>query len=115
MGLHVGDVVLDLWPEVVGDHVMDCLGSKNALAVKFTAIEQHLSKAQVIPDRGKGAGSGAVKLRRRIEESNGLRLARQRIIRKSAGKTRVLRLSGVERGIFHAEWLPHIGSQVVAE
>jgi hypothetical protein len=26
---------------------MHCLGSKNALAVKFTAVEQHLSKGRV--------------------------------------------------------------------
>src|SRR5436190_4101771 len=115
MRLHVGDVVLDLWPEVVGDHVMHCLGSKNAPRVELTALEQHLSKAQVVPDGGKGARSGTVKRRRRIEELNGLRLARQRIIGKRAGETRALRLGEVEGRIFHAEWLPNISSQVVAE
>src|SRR3954454_8582128 len=102
MWLHVGDVVLDLWAEVIGDHVMHCLGSKNALAIKFTAVEQHLSKAQVIADGGKGARSAAVKLRRRIEELDGLRLARQRIIGKGAGETRALRFGRVEGGIVHA-------------
>src|SRR3954454_9336958 len=115
MRLHVGDVVLDLWPEVVGDHVMHCFRPKNALAIKFAAVEQHLAKAQVIPDGGKGAGSGAVKLRRRIEELDSLRLARQRIIRKRAGETRALRVREVEGRIFHAEWLPNSGSQVVTQ
>jgi hypothetical protein len=93
---------------------MHRLGTKNALAVELT-VEQHLSKAQVVADGGKGAGSAAIKLRRRVEELDGLRLARQRVIGKSAGETRALRLRGVECGIFHAQWLPHIGSQVVAE
>src|SRR5438270_972497 len=103
MWLDVGDVVLDLWAEVVGDHVMHCLGPKNALAVKFTAVEQHLSKAQVIADSGKRAGSGAVKRRRGVEQLDLLWLARQRIVGKRAGKTRALRFGRVEGGIFHAE------------
>jgi len=58
--LRVGDVVLGLWPEVVGDHVVHRLGTKNALAVELTAVEQHLPKAQVVADGGKGAGSAAL-------------------------------------------------------
>src|SRR5260370_17989065 len=110
MRLHVGHVVLDLWPKVVGDHVMHRLGAKNALAIELTAVEQHLSKAQVVADGGKGAGSPAVKLRRRVEEVDGLGLARQRGIGESAGEARALRLREVECGIFPAEWLPPLGS-----
>jgi hypothetical protein len=57
MRLHIGHVVRDLWPEVIGDHVMHRLGARNALAVELAAIEQHLSKAQIVADGGKGAGS----------------------------------------------------------
>jgi hypothetical protein len=89
--------------------------AKNALTVEFTAVEQHLSKAQIVTDCGKGAGSPAVKLRRRVEEVDGLGLARQRVVGESTGEARALRLREVECGIFHAEWLPYIGSQVVAE
>src|SRR5258708_33391082 len=115
MRLHVGHVILDLWPKVVRDHVMHRLGAKNALAVELTAVEQHLSKAQVVADGGKRAGSAAVKLRWRVEELDGLRLARQPVIGESAGGTRALRLGEGECGIFHAEGLPHIGSQGGAE
>ena len=90
---------------------MDRLGAKNALTVELAAVEQHLTKAQIVADGGKGAGSAAVKLGRRIEQFDGLRLARQRVIGKRAGETGALRLREVERGIFHAERLPHIGRQ----
>src|SRR5258708_19745404 len=114
MRLHVGHVILDLWPKVVRDHGMHRVGAKTARAAELTAVEQHLSKAQVVADGGKRAGSAAVKLRWRVEELDGLRLAPQRGIGKSPGETRALRLREVEWGIFHAERLPHIPTQALA-
>src|SRR5436190_1592507 len=105
MRLHVGDVVLDLRPEVIGDHVMHGLGPENALTVELAAIEQHLPKAHVVADGCKRAGAAAVELRWRIEKFDLLRFARQRVIGKWPGKTRALRLRGLERGVLHAEGL----------
>ncbi len=39
---------------------MHRLGTKNALAVELTAVEQHLPKAQEVADGGKGASSAAL-------------------------------------------------------
>src|SRR4051794_1918271 len=108
MRLHVGHVVLDLWPEMVGDHMMHRLGSENALTVELAAIEQHLSKAQIVAHGGKRAGAAAVGLRCRVEKLDRLRLARLRVIGKWPGKTGALRLRGMKRCILHAERLPHI-------
>ena len=36
--LHISDLVFDLWPKVVGDHVMHRPGTENALAIEFPAV-----------------------------------------------------------------------------
>ena len=94
---------------------MHGLGPENALTVELAAIEQHLSKAYVVANGCKRAGTAAVGLRWCIEKFDRLRLACQRVIVKWPGKTRALRLRGVERGVPHAERLPHIAGQVVAK
>src|SRR6185312_221372 len=115
MRLHIGNVVRDVRPKVVGDHVMHGLGPENALAVEFAAVEQHLSKAHVVAHGCKRAGAAAIELRWRIEKFDRLRFARQRVIGKWPGKTRALRLRGVERGVLHAERSPDIAGQIVAK
>src|SRR6185369_5165647 len=57
MRLHIGHVVRDVRPEVVGDHVMHGLGPENALTIELAAIEQHLSKADVVAYGCKRAGA----------------------------------------------------------
>ena len=94
---------------------MHGLGPENTLTVEFAAVEQHLPKAHVVADGCKRASAAAVGLRRRIEKFDRLRFAGQRVIGKWPGKTSALRLRGVERGVLHAERLPHIAGQVFAK
>src|SRR5215471_20378672 len=100
MRLHVRHVVPDFGTKVVGGHMMYGFGTENALAVEFSAVEQHLPKAHVIADGGKRAGTAAVKFRRCIEQLDRLRLLRERVVGKRAGETSPLSLRGVERGTF---------------
>jgi len=44
-----------------------------------------------------------------------LRLPRQRIVGERAGEARALRVGRVEGRVLHAERLPHIGGEIVAE
>src|SRR6185437_12749570 len=52
MRLDVGDLVLDLGPEMIGYHQADGFRAEDALAVEFAAIDQHLPEADVVADGG---------------------------------------------------------------
>ena len=82
--------------------MMHGFGTENALAVEFSAVEQHLPKGHVVSDSGKRAAPGAVEFSRCIEQLDRLRLPRERVVGKRASETGPLRLRGVECGIFHA-------------
>ncbi len=61
---------------------MHRFGAENALPVELPAVEQHLSKAHVVTNCRKCAGSPAVKPRRTSEELDALWLSRQRVVWK---------------------------------
>ena len=109
IGLDQTDVVVDLRPQVVGCHVRHRLRTQYPLVVQDAAVEQHLTKAQVIGNRSEVAGAAEIKLRLLVQQGNRLGFAVQRVVGKRLRQTGAFFLRHGKACIHHAQRLPHLG------
>src|SRR6266566_6900946 len=106
MWLYVGNIVLNLWGELITGHQLDHLRTENLFAVQVTTVDQHLAEPQIVNHRPNCATTTAFKFDVLLRRHDLLRLIIERIEWECLGDTLALVWVDVKGSVDHPQWLP---------